>query len=188
ALNHAENVLAEGDLAAADLALTLAENRLGEHGPADLAALLAAAKRDRDLVRDLREIDDMGWAPGNISMPEPAAMSRRYREVFSRYGLDIGGTDLDAAADPRRASRVSAMLIAGLSEWFSADPKGPNLLLLLDRLDADADRAAIRAAIHAGDGDRVRALVRALDGSKVPAWFAASVGFHPMVPNEEGVR
>jgi tetratricopeptide (TPR) repeat protein len=87
-----------------------------------------------------------------------------------------------------RASRVSAALIAGLSEWFSADPKGPNLLLLLDRLDPDADRAAIRAAIQAGDEDRVKALVKALDGSKVPAWFAASVGFHPMVPQEDGVR
>jgi tetratricopeptide (TPR) repeat protein len=34
----------------------------------------------------------------------------------------------------------------------------------------------------------VKALVKALDGSKVPAWFAASVGFHPMVPREDGVR
>jgi tetratricopeptide (TPR) repeat protein len=188
ALNHAEDVLADGDLAAADLALTLAENRLGEHGQADLATLLAAAKRDRDLVRDLREIDDMGWAPGYVSMPEPAAMSRRYRAVFSRYGLDMNGTDPDAEADAVRASRISAALIAGLSEWFSADPKGPNLLLLLDRLDPDADRAAIRAAIQAGDEARVKALVKVVDGSKAPAWFAASVGFHPMVPKEDGVR
>src|SRR5262249_23615964 len=134
------------------------------------------------------EIDDMGWAPGNISMPEPSAMAKRYRTVFSRYGLDLSGADADAAADAVRASRVSAALIAGLSEWFSADPKGPNLLLVLDRLDPDADRAAIRAAIQAGDEDRVKALVKALDGSKVPAWFAASVGFHPMVSNEDGVR
>src|SRR5262249_5591341 len=165
ALNHAEEVLAEGDLAAADLALTLAENRLGDHGQTDLATLLAVAKRDRDLVRDLREIDDMGWAPGYISMPEPAAMSGRYRAAFSRYGLDMSGTDPDAAADAVRASRVSAALTAGLSEWFSADPKGPNLLPLLDRLDPDADRTALRAALQAGDGDRVRALVKALDGS-----------------------
>jgi tetratricopeptide (TPR) repeat protein len=188
ALNHAEDVLAKGDLAAADLALAQAESRIGEDSPADISALLATATRDRDLVRDLREIDDMGWAPGDISMPEPAAMSRRYRAVFSRYGLDLSGTDPVAAADAMRASRVSAALIAGLSEWFSADPKGPNLLLLLDRLDPDADRAAIRAAIQAGDEDRVKALVKALDGGNVPAWFSASVGFHPMVPQEDGVR
>lgn len=34
----------------------------------------------------------------------------------------------------------------------------------------------------------MRALVKALDGSKVPAWFAASVGIHPMVPQEDGVQ
>jgi Flp pilus assembly protein TadD len=188
ALNHAEDVLAAGDLAAADLALTLAENRLGEHGQADLATLLAVAKRDRDLVRDLREIDDMGWAPGNISMADPAVMARRYQAVLARYGLDVGETDLEVAAAAVQASRVSAALIAGLSEWFSADPKAPNLRQLLDQLDSDSDRAAIRAATQAGDEGRVRALVKALDGSKVPAWFAASVGFHPMVPPEDGVR
>jgi Tfp pilus assembly protein PilF len=188
ALNQAEEVLAAGDLAAAELALAQAESRIGADSSTDLATLLAAAKRDRDLVRDLREIDDMGWTPGRISMPEPAAMSRRYQAVFSRYGLDLSGMDPDAAADAVRVSRVSAALIAGLSEWFSADPKGPNLVLLLDRLDPDSDRAAIRGAIQAGDKDRVNTLVKALDGSKVPAWFAVSVGFQPMVPPEDGVR
>ena len=34
----------------------------------------------------------------------------------------------------------------------------------------------------------MRALVGALDGSTAPAWFAASVGYHRMVPFEDGVR
>ena len=188
ALGHAAEVLAAGDLAAADLALAQAESRIGAESPADLSALLAMARRDRDLVRDLREIDDLSWAPGNISMPDPSSMAGRYQAVFARYGLDVGGTDLDAAADTVRASRVSAAVIAGLSEWFSADPKGPRLRPLLDRLDPDPDRSAIRSAIQAGDEGRVRALVGALDGSKMPAWFAASVGIHPRVPQEDGVR
>lgn len=188
ALNHAEEVLAVGDLATADLALVQAENRLGAKGPSDLATLLATAKRDRDLVRDLREIDDLSWAPGNVSMADSPSMAGRYRAVFDRYGLEVGGADPDASADAVRASPVSAALIAGLSEWFSTDPDGPNLRRLLDRLDPDDDRAGVRAAIQAGDKGRVRALVKALDGSKVPAWFAASVGYHPMVPQEDGVR
>jgi tetratricopeptide (TPR) repeat protein len=188
ALNHAEKVLAAGDLTAADLALAQAESRAGAEGPTELATLLATAKRNRDLVRDLREIDDLSWAPGNASMPEPTAMARRYRAVFAHFGLDVGGADPEAAADAVRASRVSAALIAGLSEWFCADPKEPHLRQLLDRLDPDPGRAAIRAAIGAGDEGRVKALVGALDGSKTPAWFAASVGYHPMVPKEDGVR
>jgi tetratricopeptide (TPR) repeat protein len=187
-LDHAQNVLVEGDLAAAEVALTQAESRVGGDAPADLRERLTGAKRDRDLVRDLREIDDLSWAPGNVSMPDPSGMAGRYRAVFTRYGLDVGGTDPETAADMVRASRVSAALTAGLSEWFSAAPKGANLRQLLDRLDPDSDRAAIRSAIQAGDEERVRALVKALDGGKVPAWFAASVGFHPMVSKEDGVR
>ncbi|HTU23370.1 MAG TPA: serine/threonine-protein kinase [Gemmataceae bacterium] len=188
ALAQAEEALAAGDLAAAEAPLALAESRLREDSPTDLQALLATVKRDRHLVRDLREIDDLSWAPGNVSMPDPAAMASRYQAAFARYGLDVGGVDTAAAADAVRASKVSAALVAGLSEWFSANPKEPHLRPLLDQLDPNPDRAAIRSAIQAGDEGRVRALVKALDGSKVPAWFAASVGIHSMVPQEEGVR
>ncbi|HEV3263121.1 MAG TPA: serine/threonine-protein kinase, partial [Gemmataceae bacterium] len=188
ALAHAEEVLAAGDLAAADLALAQAESRLDADGPTDLSALLATAKRDRDLVRDLREIDDLSWAPGYISLPDPADVARRYQAVFARYGLDVAGADPGAAADAVRASRVSAALIAGLSEWFSTEPDRPHLRQLLDQLDPNPERAAIRAAIQAGDEGRVQALVKALGGSESPAWFAASVGFHRMVPQEDGVR
>ena len=76
----------------------------------------------------------------------------------------------------------------GWASGSATDPDQPHLRQLLDRLDPDPDRVAIRAAIQAGDEGRVRALVGALDGSKVPAWFAASVGYHRMVPFEDGVR
>jgi tetratricopeptide (TPR) repeat protein len=188
ALNQAEEALAAGDMAAAELALAQAEHRLGADSSTELATLLALAKRDHDVVRDLREIEDMSWTPGFISMPGPAVMARRYQTVFARYGLDVGGTEPDAAADAVRASKVSAALIAGLREWFSTDPDRPHLRQLLDRLDPDADRAAIRAAIQAGDMGRVGALVKALDGSKVPAWFVVSIGHERMVPFEDGAR
>ncbi len=187
ALAKAEGALSAGDLATAELALSLAEKRLVADGPADLRGGLAAAKRDRDLVRALREIEDLSWSPGDISMPDKADMSARYRAVFARYGLDPG-VGPDAAAEAVRASRVSAALVAGLGEWFCTDPERPHLRQLLDRLDPDPGRAAIREAIQAGGEARVRELVGALDGSTVPAWFAASVGYHRLVPFEDGVR
>jgi serine/threonine-protein kinase len=187
-LAHAEEVLAAGDLATADVALAQAEGRVGSAGPADLRDRLAAARRDRDLVRDLREIEDLSWAPGNISMPDRAGLAGRYRAAFARYGLDVGGAGAGAAADAVRASPVSAALVAGLGEWFATDSGAPHLRQMLDRLDPASDRVAIRAAMAAGDWGRVRALVGAMDGPKVPAWFAASVGFHHMVPFAEGMR
>ncbi len=83
---------------------------------------------------------------------------------------------------------MSAALVAGLSEWFATDSGQPHILQVLDRLDPNPDRMAVRAAIQTGDEGRVRALVGALDGSKAPAWFAVSVGYHRMVPFEDGVR
>ncbi len=156
ALARAEGALSAGDLAAAELALPLAEERLVAAGPAELRERLAVARRDRDLVRALREIEDLSWSPGDISMPDKADMSGRYRAVFARYGLDVGG-GTDAAADAVRASRVSAALVAGLGEWFCTDPEWPHLCQLLDRLDPDPGRVAIRSAIRAGDEGRVRA-------------------------------
>jgi eukaryotic-like serine/threonine-protein kinase len=186
-LAQAEEVLGAGDLSAADLALTHAEGRIGEGGPADLRDRLAVAKRDRNLVRDLRELDGRSWVPDAIGA-EPADRAGKYRAAFARFGLDVGGEDPNTAADAVGACRVSAELVAGLCEWCATDPASPGLGPLLDRLDPDPDRAAIRAAIQAGDEGRVRALVGAHDGSKVPVWFAVSVGFHRMVPFEDGVR
>ena len=187
-LAHAERVLGAGDLSTADVALTQAAGCVGADGPADLRDRLVGVTRNRDLVRDLREIEDLSWAPGYVSMPDQAEMAERYRAAFVRYGLDVGGADPATAAEAVRASGVSAALVAGLSEWFSTDPDRPHLRQLLDRLDPEPDRVALRAAIEGDDWSRVRALVGALDGSKVPAWFAASVGFHRMVRPVDGVR
>jgi tetratricopeptide (TPR) repeat protein len=188
ALAQAEEALGAGDLVAADTALALAESRLGEgDSPADLATLLVTAKRDRHLVRDMREIEDLGWTPGFLGAPDPAPMAKRFQAAFTRYGLDVAA-DPGAAADAVRASRVSAALVKGLSEWFCVEPDRPHLRQILDRFDPDADRMAIRSALQAGDEGRVRALVKALDGSKVPAWFAVPVGSHRMVPKEDGLR
>jgi tetratricopeptide (TPR) repeat protein len=188
ALAHAGEALRASDVTAADLALDQAEHRIGESGPSEISTVLTAAKRDRDLVRDLRTIEDMSWAPGYISMSTPAVMGGRYRAVFARYGLDVDSADPVEAAEAVRASQVSGALVSGLSEWFCADPNAPRLRQLLDELDPEPSRIAIRAAIQAGDQARVRTLVKALDGSKVPTWFAASVGFQPLVPQEAGVR
>src|SRR5579859_5909106 len=74
ALDHAQELLS-----GADLALNQAADRVAADAPAALRDRLTAAQRDRDLIRDLREIEDLSWAPGRISMLEPAVMAGRYR-------------------------------------------------------------------------------------------------------------
>jgi tetratricopeptide (TPR) repeat protein len=106
ALANADEALGAGDLAAADTALALAGSRLGDHGPADLSTLLAAARRDRDLVYDMREIGDLSRTPPHIStgrLREPAVLAGRYRAAFARYGIDLDRADPEAATWARVA-------------------------------------------------------------------------------------
>jgi hypothetical protein len=188
ALAHAEEVLAAGDLDVVEQALAIADKRLGAGAADDLAARLATARRECDLVRELREIDELGWLPGGIAALKPAQIAARYRAAFTRYGLDVGTADPATAAQAVGKSRVAPALALGLSEWFCAEPDTPQLGVLLDRFDPAPDRAALRAAIRAGDQDKVRAQCRALDGSTMPTWFIASIGNLPIVPADDGVR
>ncbi len=188
ALSQAEEALVFGDLEATDLALALTQERLDENSPPGITKRLAAAKKDRDFVRGLREIEDIGYFPGAVSSPLPAEMAKRYEDLFANYGLNVGTAEPANLARSVRSSRVSAALHSGLGEWFCTEPKSAHLCELLDYLDPETDRVAIRSAIQAKDEPRLRSLVGALDASDVPAWFAASIGFHPLVPQEDGVR
>jgi len=60
ALDQAQDFLAVGDLNSAEKALGSAESRIGADAPSDLAERLANAKRERDLVGGLREIENRG--------------------------------------------------------------------------------------------------------------------------------
>jgi len=65
-----------------------------------------------------------------------------------------------------RPARLPETLALWLSDWFCTDPKEPRLLQLLDQLDPDPDRAALRSAIQAGDETRVRSWSRSSTGRK----------------------
>jgi serine/threonine protein kinase len=188
ALGRAEDALGIGNLSLAEIAITQVESRLTADSPADLRTRLTDVNKNRDFVRDLREIENTSWSPGDISMPDRTEMSKRCRTAFIRYGLDVSGIPTESAADIVTSSRISNSLVAGLGEWFIVDPHQPQLGFLLDRLDTSPVRIAIRAAIVAGDEERIQKLVAELDGSATPVWFAASIGYHPMVPFDEGIR
>ena len=188
ALTSAEKALSARDLTTAELAMVQAVARVGAGSPPELRSRMESTSRDRDLVRDLREIEDLSWSPGDVSMPDPSEMSRRYDSVFNRYGLNVSESTPESVAESVSKSLVLQSLLAGLGDWFVADPARPRLRQLLDRLDPESNRIAIRSAIASGDEGRVKTLIATIDGSKVPPWFAASVGFHRMVPFEDGSR
>jgi hypothetical protein len=88
-------------------------------------------------------------------------VDRRYRQVFSRHGLDVADPPDEWA---RRLAQVEPAIVTsiarGLEDWTArvlrVSGRGAlaaQLSSIADRLDPDAERAAIRRAVLRGDRD-----------------------------------
>ncbi len=179
-LDTAEAALRADRLAEATTALTAATDRLAGAGTADLSDRLTVLTRDRDMVRVLDDITESRWTKlGPQALFDHTEAVGRYPGVFRGYGVDVAG-DPEVAASRVRAAVVSERLLAGLGEWFFMAPTTPGLATVLDRLDPDPQRVEIRAAVAAGDTDRLYKLLQAVDGGRLPPWFVAGLAQTPI--------
>ena len=101
---------------------------------------------------------------------------RRYPPLFETYGLDPGKGQPDPLAAIVRQAVISDRLTSALTEWFFADPKYPGLLALVDLLDNDASRVALRSAIFKGDKKSIQELSITIDVSKLSPAYAIGLG------------
>ncbi len=70
---------------------------------------------------------------------------RRYPAVFQGYGLAVGKEAAAATGAKIRQSLIAEALSSSMTEWFFVDPKYNGLLAVIDLLDPDPMRAALRA-------------------------------------------
>jgi eukaryotic-like serine/threonine-protein kinase len=188
ALDAAEVALRAGHLPDADAALALAEKRLADHPDADPDDRLASLVRDRDTLRDLERALDRSWTDSQkgVAAFDPAAVAL-YPAAFARLGLNVGTDDPDKIVAAIRASRIDDELTTGLREWYIVDPARPGLREVLNRLDPDPQRVAIRAAVAENNSDRIRALAAQVDPAKLAPGIAVLLGMHPAVPTERAI-
>ena len=174
-LDTAEVALRADRLAEATTALTAASDRLAGAGAGELSDRLAVLTRDRDMVCELDDITESRWTKlGPQALFDHTEAVGRYPGVFRGYGVEAAG-DPEAAASRVRAAVVSERLLAGLGEWFFMAPTTPGLGAVLDLLDADPQRVEVRAAVAAGDKDRLYKLLQAADGRRLPTWFVTGL-------------
>jgi hypothetical protein len=156
-----------------------ADRRTDEQIVAELRDRHERLKRDQRTVHELNDIFEERWmiSRSDTRLDDTRA-KRRYPQLFHSYGLAVGREPAADIAAKIRESVVAEAIASGMTEWFFVDPNYPGLTTVVDVLDPDPGRAALRAAIVANDDDRVDELVQALHGSLLPPAFAAGLTNH----------
>jgi eukaryotic-like serine/threonine-protein kinase len=188
ALDQADAALRAGRMAEADVALAQAELRLAD-APADgLRDRHYSIKADRDMVRELDRLAELGlrWDNADVYVALPATIRRgAYPEAFQWYGLAVGDEPAAGTAAKVRTSRIAGPLVDGLNLWFFYEPARPGLRAAVDAADPDPFRAEVRAARAAGDRDRVRKLLAGADGARLTPGFVVGLRMNAV---QEGDR
>jgi serine/threonine protein kinase/Flp pilus assembly protein TadD len=171
-----------------DAALTQVEQRLTTAGADDARARFDQLTADRQMLTRLDEIDDRRWtlSADKQRIDKDYALAQ-YPVVFRQYGLDPDAGSPGALAERVRRSLIAARLMAALENWLEVGG-GAAVLALVNAIDPDPDRVALRADYARRDRPAVAARVARLDGAALPPAFAQFVGGHPLTPQDQAIR
>jgi tetratricopeptide (TPR) repeat protein len=172
-----------------DAALTQAEHRLRAEGATDEdRGRYEELARARRLLDRLDEIDKSRWAiAGGRFYLDGRAAREQYPLALRDYGLDVAAAAPSVLAEQVWRSPVASRLARTLEEWLLVGG-GPDVLQLVNTLDPDPQRGALRRAYHRKDIKQIAASCAALDGRALPAEFALLVGGNTGTPKPEARR
>jgi serine/threonine protein kinase len=181
-LNRIEAALKATRLAEASTLLLQASNQIDDQTPADFRARHEQRKSDEGMLRELDDIFEERWMVSPTDTRIDSARARkRYPPLFQSYGLAVGREPVATTAAKLRQSVIAETLSSGLTEWFFVDPKFPGLLAVVDLLDPEPGRAALRRAIAKDEKDRIKEHGKAIDGSQLSPTYALGLGVHPAI-------
>lgn len=178
-LDRVEAALKEGRIDEAGTLLGQADRQMEEQAAADLRARHQQLKRDERTVRELNDIFEERWMISRSDTRlDNTRAKRRYPALFQNYDLAVGREPAAQTVEKIHRSLIRDAISSGVAEWFFVDPKYPGLLAVTDLLDSEPVRAALRAAIVAGDMDLIAKLAKSIDGSKLSPAFAIGLAIH----------
>jgi serine/threonine-protein kinase len=166
ALEQAAAFRKQGRWPEARAALEGAPSLLETSGPTGLRERLDEARADADMVLGLEEIR-LRLSEGGAGQQRPAVSAdQAYAEAFRKYGIALTTSGPAEAAARVRSSAIRETLLAFLYDWlyWVSDANRDRLRALLDQADDDDWRRDFRAALAAGDAEKLRTLARA-DGA-----------------------
>jgi eukaryotic-like serine/threonine-protein kinase len=186
-LERAEAALKNHKLTEADAAVRQADLFLADTDAPELRERLASGKKDLAMVRQLDDIFAWRW---NLVRGQVRLFPNKARELYPpalrEYGLAIGQQPAETTVEAIRRSTIADALRVALVQWFFLEPAQPGLRAVLDADDPDAIRVDIRAAVAAGQQERVRQLVEKADPDRFSPEMATALGMY--LPPEQSLR
>jgi tetratricopeptide (TPR) repeat protein len=186
-LERAEAALKYHKLGEANAALTQAEMLLAQTDAPHLRERLAVARKDLGMVRQLDDIFAWRW---NLARGQVRLFPNKARELYppaiGKHGLAIGEEPAETTVESIRRSTIADALRVALLQWFFVEPARPGLQAVLDADDPVALHANIRAAVAAGQPERVRQLVELAGPDKFNPDMATALGMY--LPAEQSLR
>jgi serine/threonine protein kinase len=179
-LGRCEDALRAGDPETAALALADVEKRLPEGGGEGLMPRVERCRADVDLLTEIDRIHNLRVTPVDGKDPDMAASISLWEKAFARIGILPGSTSAAEAGRRIRQFLAADALLLTLDIWL-ADAPTRALADILHSADPDRFRDAVRTAILAKDGDRVRELAGQEEMLHQPIRFAATLGVSPYV-------
>jgi tetratricopeptide (TPR) repeat protein len=180
-LGQCEAALAADDEATAALALAAAEKRAAEGGAEELESRLARGRSGLRLLRDLDRIDGMRWSLTDWKRYTDAQIAPEWPAAFALAGITLGVTPPGETARLVHESPVRERLLAAL-DLALRQTRSPDALAALRAADPHPFRDRVRAAVAAGDRERVVLLLEGSAASGQPVWLAAALGEYTAAP------
>jgi eukaryotic-like serine/threonine-protein kinase len=176
-LKQAEDSLRAGDAAKARVSLEAASKRSAESATRPHAGQLERREADLVLLQDLDAVDQFSWTWDVVEdqFPDRAVVATRTRKALQRYGADPDTVPMEDAAAWVSGSPVAQRIVAALDLLLDQE-KTAGVRALLQRLDADDFRDAVRDAFLAGDLEQVTELAEWREALAQPPWFAVRMG------------
>jgi serine/threonine-protein kinase len=150
-------------------ALARARGQLSGGGPAELKARVEQAVRDAAVVADLEQVR-LRQAEVKDGHFHARSADEGYATAFREYGVDVEGSEPEEAAARVRGSAVREQLLAALDDWWEVrrrkgDRAGAERVrAVAEGADADEWRAGLRAAMAAGELERLKGLAEQAAG------------------------
>jgi tetratricopeptide (TPR) repeat protein len=163
ALAEADKERQAGRWPAVRAALERARRHFGGGGPAGLRDRVEQAVRDADVVAALEQVR-LRQADVKDGQFDILSADAGHADAFRGYGMELDGSDPEDAAVQVRQSAIRDHLLVALDHWWvlrrrKGDRAGADWLrAVADRADEDRWRAGLRAAVAAGEVDRLKGL------------------------------
>jgi tetratricopeptide (TPR) repeat protein len=149
--------------------LERAEHAMAGGGSRNLTQHLLQTRKDVDVILELEEIR-LRHSTTSVSHIDLSRLQSAYAAAFRKYGIDVLALDADTAATRLATSAVRSSLLLALDHWIGVCEADRAALLsrIVNAADDDGWRREFRAAVCAGDGARMAALVSRPNAQKQP--------------------